>query len=444
VRLVHLGLGNFFRAHQCWYTEHAPDADEWGFAAFTGRSDRAVVTELDAQDGLYTLITRGPAQDRFEVVASLSEAHAASDHGTWLRHLAAPGVAGVTITVSEAGYHRGADGGLDRDRPEIRADVEMLRRDPTAPATTVPGRLVAGLAARRRADAGPLALIPCDNVAGNGAMVRRVVGDLAEMVDTGLATWMAASVSVVTTMVDRITPAAGPQDADVVEAATGRRDRSPVVCEPFAEWVLEGAFPAGRPAWEGAGATLTDDATPYEHRKLWLLNGAHSLLAYAGSARGHETVPEAASDEACRGWVEQWWAEASAHLPLPPGDVAAYCEALTGRFSNRRLGDRLDRIAVDGSQKLPIRIIPVLRAERAAGRLPEGATRILAAWLGHLRRAGPSVRDVRADELVALAAGPLPDAARRILETLDPGLGDDAAVLATVIAQTEQLSGHET
>ena len=186
-----------------------------------------------------------------------------------------------------------------------------------------------------------------------------------------------------------------------------------MVTEPFSEWVLSGRFAGGRPRWEDAGATFTDDIAPFEERKLWLLNGGHSLLAYAGSARGHETVADAVADATCRGWLETWWDEASAHLTLPAEDLARYREALLERFANPRMRHLLAQIAADGSQKLPIRILPVLRAERSAGRMPEGAVRVLAAWIGHLRGSGAPVVDPRADELVALAAGPLPQAARR-------------------------------
>ena len=161
--------------------------------------------------------------------------------------------------------------------------------------------------------------------------------------------------------------------------------------------MISGAFPGGRPGWEDAGATITDEIEPYEHRKLWLLNGAHSILAYAGSARGHQTVAEAVADDTCRDWMQQWWAEASRHLDLPAADVAAYRAALLERFANPRMHHRLAQIAADGSQKLPVRILPVLRRERAAGRMPEGATRALAAWVCHLRGAGAPVDDVRAE-----------------------------------------------
>jgi fructuronate reductase len=305
---------------------------------------------------------------------------------------------------------------------------------------TAPARLVAGIAARRRADAGPLAIVPCDNVADNGAIVERVVRDLAELVDDGLSGWLADSVSVVTTMVDRITPRTQPEDVRAVAESTGLADACPIVAEPFREWVLSGGFGAGRPGWDAAGATFVDDITPFEHRKLWLLNGAHSLLAYAGSIRGHTTVAEAAADDTCRGWVEQWWAEASPHLDQPAEELAAYRAALLERFGNARMHDRLDRIAADGSQKLPIRIVPVLRAERAAGRVPEGAIRVLAAWVCHLRGLGAPVNDARADAVVALAAGPLADAVPRVLGFLDPALASDEEVVAAVVAQSEQLA----
>jgi fructuronate reductase len=201
-------------------------------------------------------------------------------------------------------------------------------------------------------------------------------------------------------------------------------------------------MPGGRPRWEDAGATFTDDVTPYEHRKLWLLNGAHSLLAYAGSIRGHTTVAEAVRDETCLSWLEQWWEVASRHLLQPADDLARYRGALLDRFANERMRDRLDRIAADGSQKLPIRILPALRAERAAGRMPDGATRVLAAWVCHLRGLGAPVVDARADTVVPLADGPLPVAVRRLLASLDPGLGADAAVVATVLDQCRQLLGE--
>jgi fructuronate reductase len=442
VRLVHLGLGNFFRAHQAWYTERTPDAADWGYAAFTGRRGE-LADALNAQEGLYTLITRAADGDRFDMLGSISRAHAGADHEAWLGYLASPEVRAVTITVTEAGYVRSPDGGLDRDRDQVKADVEALRQDLGAVVRTAPARLVAGCAARRRADGGPLTIVSCDNLPGNGAVVSRVVHDLAELVDPGLADWIAGSVATVTTMVDRITPKTTEEDLRTVREATGLDDRCPVGTEPFSEWVLSGRFPGGRPRWEDASATVTDDIEPYEHRKLWLLNGGHSLLAYAGSILGHQTVAEAVADETCRGWLEEWWSEASRHLDLPEADVAAYRRALLDRFANPKMHHRLDQIAADGSQKLPVRILPTLRQERAAGRLPHGAARVLAAWVCHLRGAGAPVNDARADQVMPLAAGPLPEAVPQVLAALDPALADDEDLVAAVLADAQQLGARK-
>lgn len=439
VRMAHLGLGNFFRAHQAWYTELADDGDEWGIAAFTGRRP-GLADALRPQDGLYTLVTRGTGGDEFRVVRTLARVHAATEHDAWLDVLASPDVRIVTTTVTEAGYLRGTSGGLDSDNPRVRADAAALRHDPSAPVTTAPGKLVAGLLARRRAGAGALTLIPCDNLPGNGDVLARVLDDLAGLVDPSLREWTGGNLSTATTMVDRITPGTTDADRHLVRSETGVDDRCPVVTEPFTEWVLAGSFPGGRPAWETAGALLAADVTPYEERKLWLLNGAHSLLAYAGSMRGHHTVAEAVADDMCLGWVEQWWDTCTRYLQLPADRVAGYRDALLVRFTNPRIRHALEQIAADGSQKLPARILPVLRLERAAGRVPEAVVVVLAAWVLHLRGRGVPVQDVRSAELQPLVAGSVTDAVPRVLGALDPELGDDAELVAAVRACAEGLA----
>jgi fructuronate reductase len=243
-------------------------------------------------------------------------------------------------------------------------------------------------------------------------------------------------------MVDRITPRADPADVDQVARDTGVSDECPVVTEPFREWVLAGEFPAGRPQWESAGAVFTDDITPYEQRKLWLLNGGHSLLAYLGPLRGHETVAAAVADDVCRGWLQAWWSEAAAELGQSPDATAGYQEQLLGRFANPRIRHRLEQIAADGSQKLAIRVVPVIRAGRADGTTPLGATRILAGWLHHLRGDGVPVVDVDAATIVDLAAGRLVDAVPRVLASLDPALAADTGVVAAVAEQYEMLAAR--
>jgi len=437
VRLVHLGVGSFFRAHQAWYTDHASDAAEWGYAAFTGRS-AAVADVLDEQDGVYTLLVRAPDGSVPEVLSVLSAVHPGDDVEALRGYLASPDVAVVTTTVTEAGYRRNESGGLDLDSEPVRQDVAVITGAQSGEPSTAPGRLVDGLRARRAADAGPVAIVPCDNVPDNGAMVARVVRDLADRVDPDLAAWVDDHVAFVTTMVDRITPRTTDDDTAEVRRLMGVDDRSVVVTEPFTEWVLSGEFPAGRPRWEDAGARFVEDIHPFETRKLWMLNGAHSLLAYAGSALGHQTVAEAMGDDEVRGWVDEWWSDAGRHLPLPAHEIAAYRQALVDRFQNPQMRHLLAQIASDGSQKVPIRILPALRAARDAGELPIGATRVVAAWVVHLRGRGAPVDDVQADTVVPLGAGSVGDAVVAVLRHLGVDDPDVAALVERQVTEIDQ------
>lgn len=416
-RLVHLGLGSFFRSHQAWYTAHSTDAQAWGYTAFSGRHGQLAAL-LSAQRGRYTLVTRGPDADRFESVSVLDSTVAGSDAGAWRAAMADPATAVVTLTVTEAAYADTPGG--------------------------VPERLADGLDHRRRAGAGagPLAVVPCDNLPANGGLLGRLVSDAAGRLAGGaLQSWIESQVSFVDTVVDRITPATTAADRAAVAAATGWADRAPVVTEPYSEWVLAGAFPAGRPAWESAGASFVDDVTPWSARKLWMLNGAHSLLAYAGPLSGHASVASAAADPLLEKWVGQWWQEAGRHLPARL-DPDAYGSSLLRRWSNRRLVHDLDQVAADGSVKLAVRVLPVVRLELAAGRVPPGAARILGAWVAHLR-SGRGVHDPRAAELTAAAGGPLGEAARRVLGALDPEVAADREMVEAVAAAAGELTaGH--
>jgi fructuronate reductase len=290
-------------------------------------------------------------------------------------------------------------------------------------------------------------LVPNDNVPDNGDMVSRVVRDLARLVDPSLLDWIDDNVSFVTTMVDRITPRTTDEDRAEVRRQTGVDDPETVPTEPFVEWVLAGGFPGGRPGWDAAGARFVDDVRPFEQRKLWLLNGSHSLMAYAASTLGHETVADAIADPTVRAWVEQWWDAAARHLSLPAADVDDYRSALLERYGNPSIRHLLAQIAADGSQKVPIRLAPVVRAELESGRVTEGATRPLAAWIAHLRGHGAPVQDAHADDVVPLGAGTPAEAVRRTLEWL--GFDADAQegrLAATVEHQVLELetAGHPT
>ncbi len=439
VRIVHLGLGNFHRAHQAWYTAHAGDGADWGIAAFTGRRPDAA-DALAPQDGLSTLITRASDGDTFELVGSLTAVHAAGEHDAYLDYLRRPEVAVVTITVTEQGYLADPSRQLRRT-DEVAADIAILQEDPTAAVGTLPGRLVAGLAARRTAGAGPITVLSCDNLPENGEVAASVVTQLAQSVDPALAEWIAEHVDFASSMVDRITPTTTDADRELVAAELGYVDASPVATEPFHEWVMTGRFPAGRPRWEDAGARVVDDVTPFEQRKLWLLNGSHSLLAYAGSIRGHASIDEAIADPACRRWVEALWDEAAPHLPLPADDVAAYRDALLNRYANPRIRHRLAQIVADGSTKIIVRTVPVIRAERASGRVPLGCATVVAAWILHLRGLGAPLSDPGADPYLAVVGTDDETAVRSVLDLLAPagevaaGLGSDDDLVAAVVTQ---------
>jgi fructuronate reductase len=239
--------------------------------------------------------------------------------------------------------------------------------------------------------------------------------------------WIRDHVSFVTTMVDRITPRTTPEDVAAAASLAGFADAIPVVTEPFSEWVLSGVFPAGRPQWEAGGARFVADVHPHEQRKLLLLNGGHSLLAYAGSARGHETIASAVADPVCLGWLNQWWDEAVRHVPLPATELTAYRAALLERFANPRIRHTLAQIAADGSQKIPIRVLPVLRGEVAEGRIPPGAVRIVAAWIDHLRGKGAPVSDAGAGPYQERALSP-----QAVLELLAPDLAAEPLLVAAL------------
>ena len=365
VRIAHLGLGHFHRAHQAWYTQCANAlsadhgaADGWGIAAFTGRSPRAAEV-LAAQDGVYTLITRSADGDRAEVIQSISAAYdGAGEH--WESTLARPEVAVLTVTVTERGY----------DPDPARSAASRQAHSP-ASAESAGARIARGLLARARASAGPIALVSCDNLNGNGDALRAAV--LREA-DDELASWIASNASFVSTMVDRITPATTDADRAVARDLTGYDDAAPVVTEPFSEWVVAGEFPAGRPAWDRVGVTFVHDIEPYERRKLWLLNAGHTLLAAVGLAQGFETVDQAFADAGCRELLEEQWAEARVELPFDASTTDAFLADLRTRFANPRIAHRLAQIDDGSLQKLRQRQVEIIQARLEAGADPGTAS----------------------------------------------------------------------
>ncbi|MBV9594389.1 MAG: mannitol dehydrogenase family protein [Actinobacteria bacterium] len=443
VRYVHLGLGAFHRAHQAWYTERA--GDDWGIAAYTGRRPDAA-RRLADQGGLYALLTRDPAGDRAEVISAISRAHDGADP-QWIRDLRDPGVTVLTCTITEKGHRLGLDGRLDVDDPEVAADVETLRDGvaSTGPLITAPGRIAAGLLARVERDAGPISVLSCDNLQANGSSLRSAVLGLLDVAAPRAGARVAELTAFVSTVVDRITPAARAEDRVTIEQLLDLRDDTPVVTEPFSEWVIEDAFAASHPPWERWGARVVPEVAVYEQRKLWLLNSAHSLLAYAGSIRGHVTVADAIADDELAALVRSLWSGAVAEIDLPGTELDEYQEALLIRFGNGHIEHRLSQIATDGSHKLRMRVPPVLRLRRQRGlAATDGQVAVLASWLAHLRGHGAPVADPAAEPWRGELVGAIRPAAARMMRELAPDLAEDAELLTAVADRCREFEQDAT
>ncbi len=429
--VVHLGLGAFHRAHQAVLTEDAAAVtgdDRWGVLGVTQRSPR-VVEQLAPQDGLYGVLTLDTDRSDLRVVGALREAvFPGTGTPRVLTTVADPGTHVVTLTVTEKGYRLDPHGRADVADEQVRADLAALRDASDEAARSATGLLVRALDRRRRADAGPLTVVCCDNLTGNGALLARVVDDL--LVAAGaddLRAWVAESVRFPSTMVDRIVPATTAAHRERARALLGLTDEALVVGEPFTQWVIEDAFAGPRPAWELAGATLTRAVEPYERAKLRLLNATHSLLAYAGALHGHATIAEAVTDPQLHAWAVAFTeTDVLPTLDSPDGaDLVAYRDSVLRRFANPATGHTTVQVAMDGSAKLPQRVLGTVRDRLAAGAVPEHAALVVAAWMAYVRAAcagdlvvtGRTVPldDPLADELATAAAGPLTGLADRLL-----------------------------
>lgn len=400
--IVHLGLGAFHRAHQAVYTDDAMAAGDrdWGIVGVSLRSP-AVRDALEPQEGLYTVAERSGSGDSLRVIGAVRRALVAPDEpGRVVDALADARTHVVTMTVTEKGYHRAANGGLDA----------TALADTMAHPATIYGFLAAGLARRRAGGLSGLTVLSCDNLAGNGAQLSALTHEFLERSDPALARWARAECAFPSTMVDRIVPASTPADLDRLAEQLGLRDEAAVVTEPFSQWVIEDRFAGARPRWEAGGAQLVTDVAPYETAKLRMLNGAHSALAYLGLRRGHRFVHEAIADPPLRTLVERLMREeaATSFTPAPGQDLAAYAGALLARFGNPALQHRLGQIAMDGSQKIPQRWLETLRARQERGEGCPAILEALAAWMLHIRGDNGPVDDPAAEELKRLwsRAGP--------------------------------------
>ncbi|WP_427894813.1 mannitol dehydrogenase family protein [Kribbella sp. GL6] len=435
VGIVHLGIGAFHRAHQAVVTERAAVATgetRWGITGVSQRSG-TVRDQLAPQDGLYSVLERGLGDPSIQVIGSIRDVLTApEDPEAVVARIADPAVSVVTLTVTEKGY-RAAGDGLDLDDPEIRADLAGR------PPRTVVGQLAAALARRDE----PLTILSCDNLVANGPFLRKLVADyfdaLGKVPPAFEATRFPAS------MVDRIVPATTAADRDEAARMLGVRDEAVVVAEPFLQWVIENEFAGPRPAWERGGAVLTADVAPWEQAKLRMLNATHSMLAYLGALRGYETIAEAVRDEELGGLARQLMTDDVIPTLTPPDglDLPAYGETVLERFENPALKHRTRQVAMDGSVKLPVRMLGTVRDRLAAGAEPHTISLAVAAWMVYVLRT-PDLDDPQAPRLRSTVAGAttptkLVDALLSVETIFTPDLRDSDVFRDLLITHTTAL-----
>ncbi|MDG1115951.1 MAG: mannitol dehydrogenase family protein, partial [Flavimaricola sp.] len=384
VVIVHLGLGAFFRGFGAVYVADAMAASggDWGIVGVSLKS-AATRDALAPQGFAYQVVSMQPEGETPRIIEVLEDVRVApEDPEGLLALMAKPAIRIVSLTVTEKGYcHEPSTGRLMFDHPDIVHDL-------TAPLpVSAPGFLVRALERRWLAGVPPFTVLICDNLPENGKMLRGVVLDLARRIDPALADWIAAEGRFPSTMVDRITPATTTADIDRLAKATGHFDAAPVFCEPFRQWVVEDDFVGGiRPDLAAAGVEMVPDVTPYEHMKLKMLNGTHSALAYLGYLGGHETISDTVADPVFAAYVRSLWADEIAPAVDAPEGVSLtdYATALFDRYANPAIRHRTWQIAMDGSQKLPQRLLGTLEANFAAGRPSPGLCLAVAAWMRYV------------------------------------------------------------
>ena len=439
VGVVHLGPGAFHRAHQAWYFDRLLERDPtWAICGVALKS-ATIPDTLAPQDGLYAL-AEVEADPSFRVIGAMTALIAAGRKPTAvLARLADPATRWVGLTITEKGYGLTAAGDLDATNADIAHDLDRELSD--IPASAI-GWIVAGLELRKAAGAAPFVTASCDNLPGNGERLKRGVLQLAATRGADLAKWIEAEARFPCSMVDSITPAADEALKARVAAAIGLTDAAPVQRERFVQWVIDEDLGPGAPDLASVGVTLTSDIQGYEAAKLKLLNGAHSSLAYLGLLRGHETVAEAVADPVLGPFVLELMTDDIAPLITPPKgmDLRAYIDAILTRFANGAIRHRLIQIAMDGSQKLPIRLLGTIEAALASGRPVERLCRPVAAWMvfvGRETRAGRRLNDPLADRL---AAADGVEGLLAIREVFSARLAEDGRFAAAVKAGVAALS----
>ena len=380
--IVHVGVGNFHRAHQAVYLDDlfALGLDhDWAIAGAGVRpADAAMRDRLLDQDCLTTVVELAPGAHAARVTGAMIEfVEIAADNGPLIARMADPAIRIVSLTVTEGGYYLDGDGHFAAAHPDMIADAA----DPDRPGTVF-GAILAALRLRRAAGLPPFTVMSCDNLPGNGEVCSHTLCGLATLQDRAFGAWVADTVAFPNSMVDRITPATGAAELALVRDEFGIADDAPVLCEPFRQWVMEDNFPQGRPALEKVGVTFTQDVEVYEKMKIRILNGGHAIIAYPAGLLGHDLVHEAMADPRIQTFLETLIGrEVSPHLDaVPEFTPAAYLDKIVERFSNTDIRDTVRRLCFDGSNRQPKFIIASIRDNLAAGTVPEGLCLLSALW----------------------------------------------------------------
>lgn len=381
--ILHVGVGNFHRAHQAVYLDEAiakSGATDWGIlGAGVMPADAQMRSDLEGQDFLYSVTEEDADTIQTRVVCALTGfLPVEKGHAPIRRALSDAAIRIVSLTLTEGGYYiDSSTGRFDPDHPSIRVDVAQ----PDNP-ETVFGALVAALRDRRAAGIAPFTVMCCDNLPHNGAVTRNAVVGIARGQDEALADWIAENVAFPNGMVDRITPATTPARRDALAARTGLLDARPVFCEPFRQWVLEDKFPQGRPPLEEVGVQFVPDVSPFETMKIRILNGGHALIAYPAGLIGIQSVDEAMRHSLVVGFLDKVEREEviPAVPPVPDTSLDDYYELIRARFSNPKVGDAVRRICFDGSNKQAKFILNTTAENLAAGRGVSGTALQNALW----------------------------------------------------------------
>ncbi|HCN49806.1 MAG TPA: mannitol dehydrogenase family protein [Chryseobacterium sp.] len=369
--ILHIGVGNFHRAHQQFYTNkllNDKDQQEWGICGVCLLpSDEKIVTALRAQDLNYSLTVCGRnGEDEVYKIGSLKELiWGVEDPEAVVRKIADNAVKIITLTITEGGYN------LDKETGEFILNDEKILHDlkkPVIPATVF-GFIAEGLRQRKIQGGNAVTILSCDNLQHNGNTAKRAFMTFIEAQDKELATWVESHVTFPNSMVDRITPATTPEDVERLNRLNGTNDLAPVYCEDFAQWVIEDQFIAGRPAWERVGVEFTDDVTAFENMKLSLLNASHTLLSYPAFLMGYRKVDQAMGDENLVKLIRTFMdTDITPFVPAPENtDLEKYKETLIERFANHSVSDQVSRLCFDGISKFPVYIIPNLEKMINAG-----------------------------------------------------------------------------